>query len=214
MQVRTGGRVPRWAVMSSGLAPVLLTGGWLLASALQPPSYDPVRQTMSQMAGPGAADPWIMTETMLVVGACYFITAAGLTEARRPARFLLVVAGLCSVGIATSPEPQNQAPTLMHLAWTVLGGITIALWPAFTGRRLPRRPAVLTIGWATGVTLVFCAMLFWVLAETQGGSALGLAERLTASVQTTWPFVVAVALRWRRAQALPEQRAREPVRHG
>jgi hypothetical protein len=34
--------------------------------------------------------------------------------------------------------------------------------------------------------------------ETQGGSALGMAERLTSSVQTSWPFVVAVVL-WRHA---------------
>jgi hypothetical protein len=31
--------------------------------------------------------------------------------------------------------------------------------------------------------------------ETQGGSLLGLAERLTSSLQTSWPFVVALALR-------------------
>jgi hypothetical membrane protein len=200
--------------MSSGLAPVLLTGAWLLASALQPASYDWIGQTMSQMAGQGATDPWIMTAAMLAVGACYFLTAAGLTELRPSARFLLLIAGLCSAGIATTPEPQNQPPALAHLAWTVLGGITIAVWPAVTGRRLPRRPAVLTTGWATFVTLVFLAMLGWVLVETQGGSALGLAERLTASVQTAWPFVVVVALRWRRAEQLPQRRAREPARHG
>jgi hypothetical protein len=48
------------------------------------------------------------------------------------------------------------------------------------------------------VTAVFLALLCWLVIETQGGSSLGVAERLTSSVQTTWPFVVAVVL-WRHA---------------
>ena len=39
------------------------------------------------------------------------------------------------------------------------------------------------------------ALLGWLLAETRDGSVLGLAERLTSSIQTCWPFIVAVALR-------------------
>ncbi|HEV2253969.1 MAG TPA: hypothetical protein VGS06_12315 [Streptosporangiaceae bacterium] len=39
------------------------------------------------------------------------------------------------------------------------------------------------------------ALLGWLLAETRDGSILGLAERLTTSIQTCWPFIIAVALR-------------------
>ena len=45
------------------------------------------------------------------------------------------------------------------------------------------------------VTAGFVGLLGWLLIEAQGGSLLGLAERLTSSLQTSWPFVVAVALR-------------------
>jgi hypothetical protein len=48
------------------------------------------------------------------------------------------------------------------------------------------------------VTAVFLVLLCWLVIETQGGSDLGVAERLTSSVQTSWPFVVAVVL-WRQA---------------
>jgi hypothetical protein len=54
------------------------------------------------------------------------------------------------------------------------------------------------------VTAVFVGLLCWLVMETQGGSDLGLAERLTSSVQTSWPFVVALVL-WRTAA-----RARRP----
>jgi hypothetical protein len=39
------------------------------------------------------------------------------------------------------------------------------------------------------------ALLGWLLAEARDGSVLGLAERLTSSIQTCWPFIIAVALR-------------------
>jgi len=39
------------------------------------------------------------------------------------------------------------------------------------------------------------ALLGCLLAETRDGSVLGLAERLTSSIQTCWPFITAVALR-------------------
>jgi hypothetical protein len=45
------------------------------------------------------------------------------------------------------------------------------------------------------VTTVFIALLCWLVIQTQGGSVLGLAERLASSIQITWPFVVALALR-------------------
>lgn len=81
-----------------------------------------------------------------------------------------------------------------HLAWTVLGAVTIAVWPAFVARRASRRPLVLSVYGCAVVTAAFAAMLGWLLAETDDGSVLGLAERLTSSIQTCWPFVIAVTV--------------------
>ena len=41
----------------------------------------------------------------------------------------------------------------------------------------------------------YAALLGWLLAETRDGSVLGLAERLTSSIQTCWPFIVALTRR-------------------
>jgi hypothetical protein len=46
-----------------------------------------------------------------------------------PARILLIIAGVSSIGIATSPEPVSGS-TPQHLAWTSLGAVMIAVWPA------------------------------------------------------------------------------------
>src|ERR1700722_2868964 len=182
-----------WAVISAGLAPILLTAAYLVAGILQRSSYRQVRTTISAMAGQAGTDRWVMTGGIFLVGCCYLVTAAGLTGIRMSARALLAVAGVAGIGIAASPEPARGA-TPRHLAWTVLGAVTIAVWPAFAARRAVPRPLILSVYGSAAVTVVFLAQLGWLLAETRGGSVLGLAERLTISIQTCWPFIIAVAL--------------------
>ena len=79
---RPGPAAARWAVASAALSPVATIGGWLVAEALQPPSYSPLRSTISGLAGLGATDRWIMTIALLMVGACHFATAACLPAVR------------------------------------------------------------------------------------------------------------------------------------
>jgi hypothetical membrane protein len=188
--------VPGWAVISAALAPIVAVGAWVVAGALQPAAYSPMRQTISVMAGLGGTDRWVMTWALFAVGLAEFITAAGLTALRPAARALLLIAGVASIGIASFPEPAVGS-TWPHLAFTALGAAALAIWPAFTA--VPRagvpRPAVLSPLGASAATAVLLVLLAWLAIETQGGSQLGLAERLTSSVDTCWPFVVAVSLR-------------------
>jgi hypothetical membrane protein len=192
--VRSGRTAHQWAIVAAALAPVLLTGGYLVAGALQPASYSPMRKTISAMAGQAGTDRWIMTAGIFLTGGCYLITAAGLTGARASARALLIVAGLAGIGIAASPEPATGA-TAQHLAWTTLGAVTTALWPAFAARRTAQRPLILSVCGSAAVTAIFMALLGWLFIETRDGSVLGLAERLTSSIQTCWPFIIALTLR-------------------
>jgi hypothetical protein len=130
---------------------------------------------------------------------------------RASARALLIVAGLAGIGIAASPEPAGGA-TPGHLAWTVLGAITTAVWPAFAARRASRRPLILSSYGSAAVTAVFVALLGWLFIETRDGSVLGLAERLTSSIQTCWPFIIALTLRRAepRSQIITEPPADRP----
>ena len=190
--VRSSLAVHQWAIISAGLVPILLTGAYLIAGIFQPASYSPMRKTISVMAGQAGTDRWIMTGGIFLVGCCYLVTAAGLAGVRAPARALLIVAGLADIGIAAYPEPASGA-TPRHLAWTVLGAVTTAVWPAFAARRASPRPLILSVYGSATVTAVFVALLGWLFIETRDGSVLGLAERLTSSIQTSWPFIVAVA---------------------
>jgi hypothetical protein len=183
----------RWAVVSTALAPLVMTAAWLAAETLQPRSYSPLHSSISGLAALGATDRWIVTSALLFVGACYFVTAGCLPSLRRRARFVLLIAGISSIGIAVSPQPADGS-SAMHLVWTCLGAAAITVWPAFTASRAPSPPLILRARSAVVITAVFLVLSAWLTAETQHGSALGLTERLVSGIQITWPFIVAVAL--------------------
>lgn len=196
--------VPRWTLVSSALSPLLLVVGWLAADALQPPSYSPMRQTVSVLAGHGGHDRWVMTAALFAVGACHLVSATGLSRLRWSARAVLALAGVAAIGVATHPEPVDGS-TVPHLVWTSVGAVAIAIWPAFVGERdgPPSRSFALSVRGSAWVTAAFVVLLAWLASATQVGGELGLAERLTSGIQTCWPFVVAVALRraWAEADA-------------
>jgi hypothetical protein len=59
----------------------------------------------------------------------------------------------------------------------------------------------------TTLTAVSLGLCGWLVIETQQGDALGLAERLSLSAQTSLPFVVALLL-WRAHRARSGQERR------
>ena len=196
--------VPGWAVAAAAALPVLLVPSWLVADALQPASYDPLRQSISVLAGHAGTDRWIVTGALLVVALCYLLAAAGLRLLGPAARVGLVVAGLAGLGVALCPEPARGS-TVQHMAFTTIGAIALTVWPALVPCASPPRPApLLGRQAANAVTALFAALLLWTFVEAQTGPSLGLAERVTTSIEVCWPVVIAVAL-WR-ARSSPAAR--------
>ena len=74
--------VPWWGVLAAAAAPILLVGGWRLAAALQPSSYDELTRTVSALAAEGANDRWVMTLAFVIVGACDVVTALAFKAGR------------------------------------------------------------------------------------------------------------------------------------
>jgi hypothetical protein len=204
--VRRAGRpAPGWAVGTALLAPAVLVGGWLIAGALQPTGYSPMRQTMSVLAGHSGTDRWVMTAALLLVGSCQAATGAGLTGVRTPARILLILTGLSTLGIAASPEPAT-GPTARHLAFAVSCVVTTAAWPVLVARRPPTRSWILSVYGCATVTVIFTALSCWLLiAARHGGGDLGMVERLTSAAQGLFPLIVALTLR-KSAQDASSQR--------
>jgi Protein of unknown function (DUF998) len=173
-----------------------------------------MRQTMSVLAGHSGTDRWVMTAALLLVGSCQITTGASLTGVRLPARILLILTGLSTLGVAATPEPAT-GPTSRHLAFAVSCVVTTAVWPVFVARRAPAQSWILSACGCATVTVVFAGLSCWLLiAARDGGGDLGMVERLTAAVQGLFPLVVALALRQTARDAGNQgQRGQERSRH-
>jgi hypothetical membrane protein len=184
--------VPWWGVVSSVAAPVLLIGGWTVAAGLQPPSFNPVADTISALAAEDATDRWVMTFALLGLGVCYVITALALRPGAWPGRLVLALGGVATILVAASPEPAGSG-SLAHTAWAATAFIALAVWPAISFGRGPRAPWGLRLAVCVSATVIMLGLLVWFYAELATGSRiLGLAERVLAGAEAVWPLAVIV----------------------
>jgi len=183
-----------WAVLPAACAPLLLVGGWTLAAARQPPTYDPMIETLSALAADGATDRWVMTSAFAGVGLCYAVAAFALRPPAVPGRVALAAGGAATVLVAALPEPDGGASNNHGVAATVASS-AVAVWPALAARRDPRVSWVLRPVVSYTVALVLAGLLCWFVIELHGGTMAGLAERVAALAEALWLMVVAVALR-------------------
>ncbi|MDQ5855520.1 MAG: DUF998 domain-containing protein [Actinomycetota bacterium] len=186
--------VPRWAVLSATLAPVLLIGGWQLAAARQPGGFNPMSHTISALAARGATDRWIMTTALAGVGVCHVITAVGLRPAAVVGRLLLATGGAATVLLAAFPQPLTGDSTA-HIATAAVIFPAMSLWPALAWRRGVRPGRAVWLIAASGLL----GLLGWFAFELFGGGPrIGLSERVLAGAQAIWPLTAVLLARRRR----------------
>ena len=185
--------VPWWGVVSSVAAPVLLVAGWTAAASLQP-NFDPVRDTVSSLAAPGAIDPWVMTWTFIVVGVCYLVTGAALRPAGAPGRLILIAGAAGGMLVAANPVQPGVPYPVPHILWASVGFAGLTTWPAGAWRRGPAVPLALRPAAAAAAVAVLFGLLFWFGAELViGGAQVGLAERAAGVAEALWPLAVVLS---------------------
>jgi hypothetical protein len=187
-----GSGVPRWTVVTAGAAPALLVVGFLVASTLQPVSYDSLSDTISALAARGAADPWVMTAALAAVGICYLVTAIGLSPARRVGRLALAGGGVATLSIAAFPTPLHGYSRAHALA-VIAACTTMCAWPVLAAHRR-HRARWLRVGPNAVVSAVTLGLIIWFTFAINGGD-LGLAERCAAVAPALWLFPVAFGTR-------------------
>jgi len=189
----TVARIPWWAVVSAVAAPGLLAGGWTVAQSLQPPGYDPVRDTISALAAHGATDRWVMTSAVAGLGICHVVTALGLRPARRRGRVVLAGGGGATVLVAAYAQPVH-GNSVAHTIATTVAFAALATWPLFAAHRHGPAP-LLTVAPSVLASAFLIGSVLWFAVELHGGHR-GLAERVAAGSQALWPLAVVVTSRW------------------
>ncbi|MEU3320819.1 DUF998 domain-containing protein [Streptomyces sp. NPDC006785] len=186
---------PWWALVSSGCAPVLLVGSWMIAQLCQGPAYDPATETLSVLASYGATSYWLMTGMLLVLGTCYVATAHALRQAAFPGRVALAGGGLAALALTLVPAPSSGG-ALEHGAVATAGLVLLAVWPPLAATR---GGGPVPWGLRLDVSLAASALMFasalWFLAELQSARAPGVGERVVTFLQALWPFLVVLSCR-------------------
>jgi hypothetical membrane protein len=188
-----------WALGSSAAAPLVLVGGWTIAAARQPAGYNPIRDTISSLAAPGAPDRWVMTTALAGVGVCYVVTAIGLGPARGIGRLVLALGGLATFSVAAFPQ-SDTGNSVAHTMAATVAFATLATWPVFAAGR-GSRPPLLRFPASVAATVVMVGFVLWFVSELHG-SHRGLAERAAAGAESLWPLAVVISARlWVRRTA-------------
>ncbi|MBB3073620.1 DUF998 domain-containing protein [Streptomyces violarus] len=184
--------VPKWVLLSSGGAPVVLIMGWAVAASLQGPSYDPAAQTISVLAAPGGSSYWVMTVAFIALGICHLLTAWGLRPAAPAGRAALAAGGVSALAVALFPAPSSGG-SLTHGSVAVGGFVVLAAWPVLAARRGDAVPWALRPLPALGATAVMALGAAWFLAELHQEGAPGAVERAVTTIQSVWPFAVVLS---------------------
>ncbi len=181
--------IPWWAVVAASAAPVLLIGGVVVATAMQPASYNPVHDTISELAEQGATDSWVMTSALAGLALCYLLGALGLRPAGDVGRILLGCGGVATLMIAVFRQPQ-QGYSLGHELAVIATVLTCCTWPAFAWHRRHPAPLLRPIP-SFAAAAVSLGLAAWYALQSDG-ALLGVAERIAAATPPLWLFAVVV----------------------
>jgi len=203
-------RVPWWGVVSSAAAPVLMVGGWTVAASLQP-RFDPVADTVSALAAPGATDRWVMTLTFVAVGVCYVLTALAMRPAGTAGRLILITGAVAGMLVAANPERAGDAYPWGHIIWASIGLAGVTGWPAGAWRRGTAVPWGLRPAVAAAAVVVLLALVLWFGAELITGSGqAGTGRQASRRRAGRWRWCCPAAARSGRQRSAPGTRGVAP----
>ncbi len=178
-----------------------MIGGWSWAGAITP-GFDPVRQTISDLAAVAAPTHWLMTSALVVTGLAYIVTAVGLRPADGAGRGLLALGGVALLLTAWIPNDTEGRNEVGHMIAAYLAFLTLTVWPAVIARNRPDAPLVLRRRFGQLVAIGLGVLVLLTFADIViGGATLGLRERVLAGAQSVVPLVVVLGCRQRGSAA-------------
>jgi hypothetical membrane protein len=181
------------ALVSSTAAPIGLVGGWALAAYMWP-EYDPIRQTISELAAGDAPTAALMNAMFILAGICHLTSAAFLYAIAPLGRVLLGVGGLASFAVAAFPLPTVVTTSTEHRISAGVSFVALAVWPLFGWRRRPVTRIVSLLPMLAGALVMGALCLWFLLVWSDTGGTTGLIERFAVAAEAIFPAVVAWGL--------------------
>ena len=182
--------------LASSISAIIIFGGSTFIAEVITPGFDPVRQTISELAAGDAPTRVFVTIAFVLTGACHMLTASFTPGIGAPGRVALFAAGISTELVAAFPLPTMASTSTAHRFAAMLGFVLLAVWPAL-GMRVDRDLPFLLRPWGAIASTVFIAtfcFIFLGIWANPSATAVGVWERLAADIEGVWPAVVVVTL--------------------
>lgn len=202
------GRIGKPALYAAYIGPFQSAAGWLIAGSMWP-GYDPVRQTISDLAANESPVQLIMSAFFVLGGVLTLIAAIYGRTLAMPGRVALFVAAICTFGLTIFPTPLGVGEySIMHRVFAISSFVLSAGWPLLAMRKRKDapwiiRPAASIIGTALQTVLALWFLSSW---TDPSNTTVGVWERVVAVSQALYVSVVLVVCYFSQAKSSNQPR--------
>ena len=189
-------QVGRLLLVLAVFGPIQSVLGWTVSAALWP-GYNPVVQTISELASP-ESPVRLLQSSFFILGALIDVVVAWkFTVIAWPARLLILVGAVATAGLTIFPTPL-VGYSWPHRIFAMISFVIFFIWPVFGMRLQPGWPVIVRPLPSVLATLILGAIAIWFLIvwATPGAQYLGTWERVVTTSQALYPAVV-IFLSWR-----------------
>jgi len=195
------GRIGKPALYVAYIGPVQSAAGWLIAGSLWP-GYDPVYQTISDLAANESPVQLIMSAFFVLGGILTLIAAIYARTLAMPGRVALFVAAICTFGLTIFPTPLIGY-SIEHRVFAISSFVLSAGWPLLAMRKRKDapwiiRPTASIIGTALQTVLALWFLSSW---TDPANMTVGVWERVVAVSQALYVSVVIVVCYFSQAKS-------------
>lgn len=186
--------IDRLAFYAAIIGPIQSVLGWTIAGSMWA-GYDPIRQTISDLAANESPVNWIMSSFFVLGGVLTLIAAVYAKTLAMPGRVALFLSAICTFGLTIFPTPLIGY-SLMHRIFAISSFVLSAGWPILAMRMRKDAPWIIRPTASIIGTGLQTALALWFLSTWTDPAAtnVGVWERVVAVSQALYVSVVVIVI--------------------
>lgn len=182
------------AFIAAIIGPIQSVLGWVIAGSLWP-DYNPVTQTISDLAAFESPVKWIMSAFFVFGGVLTIIASIYARTLALPGRIALFVSAIATFGLTIFPTPLIGY-SVEHRIFAIISFSLSAFWPILAMRFRKDapwiiRPTASIIGTALQLSLAVWFLSTWTDPETTN---VGVWERVVTVSQALYGSIVVITI--------------------
>jgi hypothetical membrane protein len=182
------------ALVVAIIGPIQSVLGWTIAGGLWV-GYDPVKQTISDLAANESPVQGIMSAFFVLGGILTLIAAVYAKTFAMPGRVALFIAAICTFGLTVFPTPLIGY-SIWHRIFAISSFVLSAGWHLFAMRTRKDAPWILKPPAAIIGTALQTVLALWFLSSWTDPNAtdVGVWERVVAVSQSLYVSIVVIVI--------------------